>query len=232
MSTKQRIDQESRRDPDTLEREAEAARRDIAHTMDLLEERLSPGQMLDRALKMGREHGGEFASNLGRSFKYHPLPLLLTAVGISWLAFTENQPPQAGGGGGLSESARRLGEAAREKAESVSGGTQESAGSMRAGAGHAMESFRHQGTYMRERFEHTLHDQPLVLGALGLALGAILGGALPRSQYEEHTLGKYGERLREQAAGTAEAAKEAGTRTAEAARQAAAKTAREEASRH
>lgn len=236
-NTMQHIDEESRRDPDALEREAEAARREIAHTMDLLEQRLSPGQLLDRALSMAREHGGEFAGNLGRSVKYHPVPLLLTTVGISWLAFTENRPPRSGDGpsaGGWFGQARQAGDgaldSAREKAEELTGSVQESAQSVRAGASQAADSLRHQSARVRERFEQTLHDQPLVLGALGLALGAILGGALPRSESEDRTIGEYGDRLREQAAGTAEAAKQAGARTAEAAREAATKTAREEAS--
>lgn len=247
MSTTQRINEESQRDPDTLEREAEATRRDIAHTMDLLEQRLSPGQLLDRALSMGREQGGEFATNLGRQIKYHPIPLLLTAVGISWLAMAENRPQSSGAGGtsagGLAESARHMGEAAREKAGSISGSLSDSAhsasermhqtaDSLRASASGAAESMRQQGERVRERFQQTLHEQPLVLGALGLALGAILGGAMPRTRYEDRTIGEYGDRVREQAAGTAEAAERAGARTAEAARDAATQTAREETSRH
>lgn len=248
MSTTQRINEESRRDPDTLEREAEAARRDIQHTMDLLEQRLSPGQLLDRALNMGREQGGEFAANLGRQIKYHPIPLLLTAVGISWLAMAENRPPAGDGGmgageGSLTDTARQMGDKAREKigsmTGSMSGGTHsasermhQTADSLRASASGTAEQFRHQGERVRQQFEHTLQEQPLVLGALGLALGAIVGGMLPRSQYEDRTIGQYGDSLREQAKSTAEEAKQVGARTAEAARESATKTAREEASRH
>lgn len=237
MSTTHRINEESRRDPDTLEREAEAARRDIAHTMDLLEQRLSPGQLLDRVLSMGREQGGEFASNLGRQIKYHPMPLLLTAVGISWLAMAENRPPHGDGemstgDGSMTDSARHMGEAVRGKAGVLTGRMEEAANSMRASASGTADSMKHQGQRARQYFEHTLQEQPLVLGALGLALGAILGGTLPRSQYEDRTIGEYGDRMREQAKSTAEEAKQVGTRTAEAARESATKTAREEASRH
>lgn len=248
MSTTQRINEESRRDPDTLEREAEAARRDIAHTMDLLEQRLSPGQLLDRALNMGREQGGEFASNLGRQIKYHPVPLLLTAVGISWLAMAENRPPQGDGemstgDGSMTDKARDMTDKAREKMGSVAGGMSgsmqsasermhQTADSLRGSAAGTAESMRHQGERARQYFEQTLHEQPLVLGALGLALGAIIGGALPRSQYEDRAIGQYGDRMREQAKSTAEEAKQVGARTAEAARESATKTAREEASRH
>lgn len=244
MSTTQRINEESQRDPDALEREAEATRREIAHTMDLLEQRLSPGQLLDRALSMGREQGGEFAANLGRQIKYHPVPLLLTAVGISWLAMAENRPPGGGdgamgaGNGSVTDTARGLGDKARETMGSVAGSMHaasdrmhQTADSLRGRAAGTADSMRHQGERLRHQFEHTLQEQPLVLGALALALGAIIGGALPRSRYEDRTLGEYGDRMREQAKGAAEEAKQVGARTAESARQAATGTAREEASR-
>lgn len=234
-SVKHRIDEESQRDPDTLEREAEAARHDIADTIDLLEQRLSPGQLLDRALNMSREHAGEFAGNLGRSIKYHPVPLLLTAVGISWLAFAENRPPAQRGDGGLSDSMRYAGDAAhsamdsaREKAGNIAERVHGTADSMRTSAARTAEQVRHQSERVRERFEHALHEQPLVLGALGLALGAILGGVLPRSHYENRTIGEYGDRLRAQASETAETVKQTGQHTAEAATQ----TVQSETTRH
>lgn len=249
MSTMQRINEDSRRDPDTLEREAEAARRDIQHTMDLLEQRLSPGQLLDRALAMGREQGGEFAANLGRQLKYHPIPLLLTAVGISWLALAENRPVPSGNGGvsagdgSVADSARRLGDKARGKLGDMTGNVSgtlqsasermhQSADSLRARAAGGAESMRHQRERARQYFEQTLHEQPLVLGALGLALGAVVGGMLPRSRYEDRAIGQYGERLREQARSTAEEAKQVGARAADAARESATRTARDEASSH
>ena len=34
---------------------------------------------------MAREHGGEFASNLGATVKNNPMPLILTTVGVSWM---------------------------------------------------------------------------------------------------------------------------------------------------
>ena len=86
-----------------------------------------------------------------------------------------------------------------------------------------------QATRSRARrgFFDTLHEQPLVLGALGLAAGAAIGAALPTTEKEDEWLGDSRDRL-------AERAKEAGREQVEKARAAAGaaySAAREEAER-
>ena len=79
----------------------------------------------------------------------------------------------------------------------------------------------------RRGFFDTLHEQPLVLGALGLAAGAAIGAALPTTDKEDEWLGDSRDRL-------AERAKEAGWEQVEKARAAAGaaySAAREEAER-
>lgn len=71
--------------PERLEREVDEARARVGRTANELSDRLSPGELLDQALGMAREHGGEFASNLGATVKNNPIPLILTTVGISWM---------------------------------------------------------------------------------------------------------------------------------------------------
>ena len=63
-------------------------------------------------------------------------------------------------------------------------------------------------------FFDTLHEQPLVLGALGLAAGAAIGAALPTTDKEDEWLGDSRDRLKERA-------KEAGWEQVEKARAAA-----------
>lgn len=232
MSTMQRINDQSLRDPDALEREVEATRRELAHTMDLLGQRLSPGQLADRVLGASREHGGEFARNLGATAKYHPLPVLLTAVGIGWLALADSRPPPVGadgnGQGHAAETARRMRDAARAQAEHVSGAVRGASQRVRGAADALKSSAAQTGGALRDRRErareglqHTLHEQPLVLGAVGVAVGALLGGILPRTRTEDRTVGEYGERLRERAADAAHDARDTAARSAEAARDAA-----------
>ena len=44
-----------------------------------------------------------------------------------------------------------------------------------------------------------IEDQPLVAGAIAMALGAAVGGALPRSQVEDRMFGKQSDRAMEAA---------------------------------
>jgi ElaB/YqjD/DUF883 family membrane-anchored ribosome-binding protein len=76
---------DAHKSPERLEREVDEARARVGRTANELSDRLSPGELLDQALGMAREHGGEFASNLGATVKNNPMPLILTTVGVSWM---------------------------------------------------------------------------------------------------------------------------------------------------
>jgi hypothetical protein len=58
---------------------------------------------------------------------------------------------------------------------------------------------RQYGYQARQGLRHTLNEQPLVLGAIGLAVGAALGAILPRSEREDRLMGGASDRLKEQA---------------------------------
>ena len=47
--------------------------------------------------------------------------------------------------------------------------------------------------------EHLVNEQPLALGAVGLAIGAILGAVAPRTRMEERTMGETSRNLAEKA---------------------------------
>mgnify|MGYP001950128719 CR=1 FL=1 len=51
--------------------------------------------------------------------------------------------------------------------------------------------------------ESLMADQPLVMGAIAVAIGAAIGGALPRSRTEDRLVGAYSDRLYRQAKGAA-----------------------------
>jgi hypothetical protein len=63
--------------------------------------------------------------------------------------------------------------------------TAESLRSLRSGASRAAEVTREQAV----RVNRLLHEQPLMLGALGLAAGAIIGALLPTTEQENRMLG-------------------------------------------
>jgi hypothetical protein len=58
---------------------------------------------------------------------------------------------------------------------------------------------RHQVERARTGFEHMLEEQPLVLGAVAVALGAVLGATLPTSRIESRYLSPTRDRLQHRA---------------------------------
>ena len=151
---------------------------------------------------------------------------------------SEDAGQSAGWGESARETARDFSEGARTGARSV----RDRAGRLGASARHrvnesgeqlwkgardAGDRARYYGQRARRGFFDTLHEQPLVLGALGLAAGAAIGAALPTTDKEDEWLGDLRDRL-------AERAKEAGWEQVEKARAAAGaaySAAREEAER-
>ena len=71
--------------PEQIEDEIRGTRRDIDRTLDALQSKLSPGQILDQALAYAKDGGGEFAANLGRTISRNPVPLTLVGIGLAWL---------------------------------------------------------------------------------------------------------------------------------------------------
>ena len=78
---------------DEIEREIEARRARIEQRVDQITSRLSPGQLLDEALRFTREGpGADFTRNLGRSVVDNPLPVTLMGASLAWLAVQSNMP--------------------------------------------------------------------------------------------------------------------------------------------
>jgi ElaB/YqjD/DUF883 family membrane-anchored ribosome-binding protein len=71
--------------------------------------------------------------------------------------------------------------------------------SMRDRAGQVTESARHQWDRARGGVDYLVREQPLALGAIGLAVGAILAAMAPRTQKEEELMGEASRNLMEKA---------------------------------
>lgn len=78
--------------PEDVERRIAEDRQRIDGTINALQDRLSPGQLLDQAMAYMKQGGGETAGNWGRAVKENPFPLLLTGVGLAWLMKTTTNP--------------------------------------------------------------------------------------------------------------------------------------------
>ncbi|WP_326893532.1 YtxH domain-containing protein (plasmid) [Rhizobium beringeri] len=69
-----------------LQQEIDQDRRRIGDRIDAIQERMSPGQLIDEILAYAKSSGGgKYVSNLGQALKENPLPVALMGVSLAWL---------------------------------------------------------------------------------------------------------------------------------------------------
>ena len=211
MSTAERIDAESNKYPSRLDREIDQQRADINHIVDALEDKLSPGQLFDRMVNFGKGNGREFAQNIGNAVKANPVPALLTSIGLLWLYANRDEPAPrngfAGTGtddlGGVADRARAMGSEVSETVSSTWNQARsrvaDTTARMADTAHDARDSLMHQKDRVVQGYNHLLRDNPLALGAIGVAIGALLGAALPTTEPENRLMGEASDALAEKA---------------------------------
>ncbi|MGV3650300.1 MAG: DUF3618 domain-containing protein [Devosia sp.] len=73
-----------------IEREIDSQRARVENTIDELQQRLSPGQLVDELLAYTKGGGGEFVSGLQKTVTANPLPVALLGVSLAWLMAKPN----------------------------------------------------------------------------------------------------------------------------------------------
>ncbi|WP_431323307.1 DUF3618 domain-containing protein [Rhizobium sp. YTU87027] len=69
-----------------IEREIDDDRRRIEEKIDAIQQRLSPGQLVDEVLAYAKSSdGGEYVASLGTALKNNPIPLALMGISLAWL---------------------------------------------------------------------------------------------------------------------------------------------------
>jgi ElaB/YqjD/DUF883 family membrane-anchored ribosome-binding protein len=156
--------------PDQIERDITDLRARISHTLDAVQDKLSPGQVLDQVLSYAKDEGGQMVEGCARAVRRNPLPATLAGVGLAWLLYASNraeqQPPVQVV---IAEDPRRrlqerAAEVAREQAE----------------AGLAWS--RSQAERACEASVDYVKRNPLGAAVIALGLGAIVGGLLMPSK--------------------------------------------------
>ena len=203
MSTN-RMDSE---EPAAIERNIDATRADVRATLSALERKLSLDRLIEMTVGRVRERGGEFAGNLTDAATQNPVPVLLASIGVGWLMLMSRSKssakPAAAGRGrvaratdGVERAASNISGQVHDAFESSRETFSGAAESVRASASRAAETTRETVDYAREqvdsareRMDRLLNEQPLLLGAFGLAAGALMGALLPTTEAEDRWLG-------------------------------------------
>jgi ElaB/YqjD/DUF883 family membrane-anchored ribosome-binding protein len=205
------------RSPADLEREGEQIRADLDRTLDEIERKLSPGELLDKSVDFLRNNGSELIREAGETVRNNPIPVLLTAAGLVWLtasiatrnrsrasSYDESEDfssyrgsedyddyghNDAGMRGKVDEARARMSSAAHRVGDRVSGTAQDVAERVRGRVSSTMHSMQDRTQNMGSDLMDLVQRQPIALGALALAAGALIGAALPITQYENRLIG-------------------------------------------
>ena len=107
-------------------------------------------------------------------------------------------------GGAATSAYRAVADAAGSAAESVGSGAPSTAQRLADAGQGARDQFGRLGGGTRQGLGWLVREQPLVLGAIGLAVGAAVGALLPGTDTEDRLMGESRDDLAERARATAE----------------------------
>jgi hypothetical protein len=197
-----------------LRAEIEETRDDLSETVDAIQEKLRPGNLVAGAASATKEKVKDMANTAAETaeewwdtsggqgivdrVRNNPIPALLAAVGLTWLAM-------ANGGYRRSRFSELLSPQRRPD-------------SSRSSASYAAGSARGMGTRgkpagNRSSLDSMIRDYPLAVGAAAAILGASLGMAVPETERENEWMGEARdnawERAQEAATGAVDRVKEA-----------------------
>ncbi len=264
---------------DDIEREIDQDRSHLRQTISALEDKLSPGQIFDQVWSYARRNGGTFSDNLVQTVSNNPVPVIMTAVGVAWMALARNRddyredawyregsdfasdypsdyparasygvdpayddafedefdplygddafrdsefgsvtstrssPASASSPSTTDKTGQKIKDMKADlggKARSAKAGASESLHRAGDKARHLSDDARRSARQVRERsrrqWQHASHGardffetNPLAIGAAALAVGALIGAALPETDAEKRLLGEKGEKLTDKA---------------------------------
>jgi hypothetical protein len=216
------------KDSKTLEREVNQTREEMNQTLDSLGRKLTAGQLLDQCLTFFGKTGSEIGSSIGNCIKENPMPMALTATGIAWMIFgsersaRENRVyaqdridysddgPIAGMGeklestataarSQLASSKEAVKESVSSTSDAVREGVNRTTATVKDTVRRTTTSAQMQAEGARQGFNSLMEEQPLILGALGIAIGAAIGAALPSTEQEDRLVGEMRDKAMEKA---------------------------------
>ncbi|MEZ5568633.1 MAG: DUF3618 domain-containing protein [Halioglobus sp.] len=195
------------RSAEEIERDSERERAQLTHTLEELKRQFSMDAIIRKSAEQIREHGADIGVSVARTAKENPLALALTGVGLAWLiagdskrrsyerydrygiehsdAAPRNRPPAGGARDAIAETY----EGARTRASAAGSRISKGTEHLSEEARKRVVAARERALAARDKAQRSLRDagqssadyyqeQPLVVGAIAVAVGAALGGAV------------------------------------------------------
>jgi ElaB/YqjD/DUF883 family membrane-anchored ribosome-binding protein len=220
------MNHEHDRSADEIQNQIERTRSDLNETLSAIEHRLAPGKLVETGVDYLRHNGaGEYLMNLGTAAKQDPLPLALVGIGLGWLMLSSGRDTsrdtdakwRSTSMNSASDATLAAGASLRDSGSSLHDTVSHVASSVRDSAARTSEKIaqttraahdrarqagaaaRDTADSVRSGFDNFVKEQPLALGAIGLALGVVIAATAPRTRQEDHLMGEASDRLKEDA---------------------------------
>ena len=199
---------QTNRTPEQIQRELGNTRSRIDNGLDELDNRLGSGDAIKEAASHMRDSAAEISSSVGRVIRENPVPAFLIGAGAAWIAMSALSNTRRG-----QEVRARVGERAHDVAVrdgDQAEGLRHRADAFKQRAGETVEQARQRaidaGHRVREsagqvagKATDAFESQPLLIGALGIAVGAAIGASIPSTRRENELVGPLRDRLKNDA---------------------------------
>jgi ElaB/YqjD/DUF883 family membrane-anchored ribosome-binding protein len=220
-------------DPEKIRAEIVETRAEMSETIDAIQEKLSPQRLMDEAKQNVRDAtvgkvttmmntvtdkaadvGEQVQDQAQQAVSYvrdNPVPALLIGAGVTWLLMRSRGRSTYSDYGGRSSYTGYAGEPGyRSRRETMS--RPESGTSWTETASDTAERLQQRvseyGRSAETTLERWMRENPLTVGTVAIAAGAVVGLSLPRTRTEDAWMGEARDTLVERAQETAQQAVE------------------------
>jgi hypothetical protein len=197
--------------------EAEHERADLAHTLDQLRENLQPRNVVDEVMSQAGVNSATISDRVMQIARANPVATALVGIGAAMIlgaAGRKRDPRVARASGWSGQTGRTTPPRDRDPSRRVPPDQEDIAyrRAARYAANTLSSAYQPERTRMSTRsllknpgagLSRLLDEQPLVLAALGVAVGAAVGSALPSTDIEAQLMGEASESLRQSASAAA-----------------------------
>jgi len=185
--------------------EIDRTRDDMSETIDAIQDRLNPRNVVSRAAGNVREatmgkvrqmaHDVHDSGGILERIRENPIPAALAAASLAWIAFGGRRGPRPqysraiygstrGGESYVREARIDLGDDAEQSSESWAGRT-----GWNDDARHSVHRAGSQMRAAQRRARHMTDERPFAAGAIAAALGLAIGLAIPETEREDELMG-------------------------------------------